>query len=70
MNRQIACVIVAAIGLVVVGCEAPRRRPPPPPAVRYPSQPLSLADVKMLAKSGLSDEVITARFTPRIRCII
>jgi hypothetical protein len=60
MNKQIACVMVAAVGLAVAGCETPRRRPPPP-AVRYPSQPLGLADVKMLAKSGLSDEVIISQ---------
>ena len=62
MNKRIAGIVVAAVALAVVGCETPRRRPPPPPpVVRYPSQLLTLADVKMLAKSGLSDEVIISQ---------
>ena len=61
MNKQIVCIAVATVGLLTLGCETPHRRPPPPPPVRYPSQPMSVADVKMLAKSGISDEVIISQ---------
>jgi hypothetical protein len=59
MNKHMACIIVMAITVMAIGCETPRRRPPP--RVAYPSQPMSLADVKMLAKSGVSDEVILSQ---------
>ena len=62
MNGRMAIVTLATATLMAVGCETPRRRqPPPPPRVQYPSQPLSLADVKMLAKAGMSDEVIISQ---------
>ena len=46
---------------MAVGCETPASTTAAPPRVQYPSQPLSLADVKMLAKSGVSDEVILSQ---------
>jgi hypothetical protein len=62
MNALLSLVAVAALAVVTVGCETPRQYPPPPPpVVRYPSQPLGTADVKMLAKSGISDEVIISQ---------
>ena len=62
MNALLSLVAATAMAAMVVGCETPRRPPPPPPpAVRYPSQPLGTADVKMLAKSGISDEVIISQ---------
>lgn len=60
MNKRIAFVTMAAVAVMAVGCETPPRRPPPS-RVQYPSQPLSLADIKMLAKSGISDEVILSQ---------
>ena len=62
MNALLALVVAATVACMAAGCETPRRPPPPPPrAVLYPSQPLGVADVKMLAKSGISDEVIISQ---------
>ena len=62
MNGRMTMITLAAATVMAVGCETPQRRPPPPPRrVQYPSQPLGLADVKMLAKSGVSDEVILSQ---------
>jgi hypothetical protein len=62
MNALLSLAVASAMAVMVVGCETPRGYPPPPPpAVRYPSQPLGTADVKMLAKSGISDEVIISQ---------
>jgi citrate lyase beta subunit len=60
MNGRMAIITLAAATVMAVGCETPHRQPPPR-RVQYPSQPLSLADVKMLAKSGVSDEVILSQ---------
>jgi hypothetical protein len=60
MNGRMAIITLAAATVMAVGCETPQQRPPPRRA-QYPSQPLSLADVKMLAKSGVSDEVILSQ---------
>ena len=61
MSKQTALVILAAVALMGTGCETPRRRQPPPPPPQYHAQPLGLPDVKMLAKSGVSDEVILSQ---------
>jgi hypothetical protein len=62
MNALLTLIAAAALAAMVIGCESPRRYPPPPPpAVRYPSQRLGTADVKMLAKSGISDDVIISQ---------
>jgi hypothetical protein len=62
MNTLPAVIAAATLGVMAVACETPRRYPPPPPpAVRYPTRPLGTADVKMLAKSGVSDEVIISQ---------
>jgi hypothetical protein len=62
MNKMRGILIaLAAVGFMGIGCETPPPRRPPPPVVRYPSQPLGVADVKMLAKSGISDEVIISQ---------
>jgi hypothetical protein len=61
MNIRTILITVGAVGLMGIGCETPPPRRPPPPVVRYPSQPLGVADVKMLAKSGISDEVIISQ---------
>ncbi len=62
MNALLPLVAATAMAAMVVGCETPRRASPPPgPTVRYPSQPLGTADVKLLAKSGISDEVIISQ---------
>jgi hypothetical protein len=62
MNGRIAIVTLAAVTAMALGCETPRRRPPPPPRrVQYPGQPLGLSDIKMLAKAGVSDEVIMSQ---------
>jgi hypothetical protein len=58
--RRIVFVTLVTAAVSVVGCETPRRRPPPQP-IQYPTQPMSVADVKMLAKSGVSDEVILSQ---------
>jgi len=61
MSKQTVLVILAAVALMGTGCETPRRRPLPPPPPQYHAQPLGLPDVKMLAKSGVSDEVILSQ---------
>ena len=63
MNIRIPFVMMMAIAVLAVGCETPHSRRPPPPLrrVQHPSQPLGLADVKMLAKAGISDEVIISQ---------
>ena len=61
MNGRVAIITVTMATALAVGCETPHRRPPPPRRVQYPSQPMSLADVKMLAKAGVSDEVIISQ---------
>ncbi|MGO9244738.1 MAG: hypothetical protein ACLP0A_11375 [Verrucomicrobiia bacterium] len=62
MNVLLPLVVATAMAVMVVGCETPRSySPPPPPMVRYPTQPLGTADVKMLAKSGISDDVIISQ---------
>ena len=58
MNKPTLLVIAATVTLMGVGCETPRRRPPPP---QYRTQPMGLPDIKMLAKSGVSDEVILSQ---------
>jgi hypothetical protein len=61
MTIRTILITLGAAGLMGIGCETPPPRRPPPPVVRYPSQPLGLADVKMLAKSGISDDVIISQ---------
>ena len=62
MKGRIALVSLAALAAIAVSCETPRRQPPPAPRrVLYPNQPMSLADIKMLAKAGISDEVILSQ---------
>ena len=62
MKGRIALITLAALAATVVSCETPHRRPPPSPRrVQYPSQPMGLADIKMLAKAGVSDEVILSQ---------
>jgi hypothetical protein len=62
MKVLLTLVAAGAVAAMVVGCETPRSYPPPPPpTVRYPSRPLGTADVKMLAKSGISDELIISQ---------
>lgn len=61
MKRQTVLMIAAAITLTGIGCETPRRRPAPPPPPQYRAQPMGLPDIKMLAKSGVSDEVILSQ---------
>jgi len=63
MKKQITSTIVVVLALILVGCEYPRPRrvyyapPPRPPAV----QPVSLADIKILAKSGVAEELILSQ---------
>ena len=63
MNGRMAIVTLATATIIAVGCETPHNGRPPPPLhrVQHPSQPLGLADVKMLAKAGISDEVIISQ---------
>ena len=61
MNRPTLLMMAAAVTLVGIGCETPRRRPVPPPPPQYRTQPMGLPDIKMLAKSGVSDEVILSQ---------
>jgi len=61
MNKPILLMIATAVSLVGIGCETPRRRPAPPPPPQYRVQPMGLPDIKMLAKSGVSDEVILSQ---------
>ena len=61
MNKPTLLMMAAAVTLMGIGCETPRRRPPPPSPPQYHAQPMSLPDVKMLAKSGVGDEVILSQ---------
>jgi len=61
MNKQTVVIIAAAMTFAGIGCETPRRRPLPPPPPQYRTQPMGLPDIKMLAKSGVSDEVILSQ---------
>jgi hypothetical protein len=61
MNKRTVLVMAAVMTFMGIGCETPRRRPAPPPPPQYRYQPLGLADIKMLAKSGVSDEVILSQ---------
>ena len=61
MKKQAILAMAAAMVLVGIGCETPRRRPLPPPPPQYRAQPMGLPDIKMLAKSGVSDEVILSQ---------
>ena len=61
MNAKMAVITLAMATVLAAGCETPHRRPPPPRRVQYPSQPLGLADIKMLAKSGLNDDIIISQ---------
>jgi hypothetical protein len=61
MNKLILLMMAAAMSLMGIGCETPRHRPPPPPPPQYRTQPMGLPDIKMLAKSGVSDEVILSQ---------
>ena len=62
MNALLSLVMAVTVAGMMMGCETPPRPPPPPPQpFMYPSQPMGIADVKMLAKSGLSDEVIISQ---------
>jgi hypothetical protein len=60
MNKPTLVMMAAVVTLVGIGCETPRRRPAPPPPP-YRTQPMGLPDIKMLAKSGVSDEVILSQ---------
>ena len=61
MNKPTLLVMGAVVTLLGIGCETPRRRPPVPPPPPYRTQPMGLPDIKMLAKSGVSDEVILSQ---------
>ncbi|SRR6266404_7179538 len=62
MNKLILLMIAAVMSLLAMGCETPHHRPPPPPPPpQYHTQPMGLEDIKMLAKSGVSDEVILSQ---------
>jgi hypothetical protein len=62
MKKQtVLLMIAAALTFAGVGCETPRRQPAPPPPPQYRVQPMGLPDIKMLAKSGVSDEVILSQ---------
>jgi len=61
MNKLTSLMMAAAMTLIGIGCETPRHRLPPPPPPQYRTQPIGLADIKMLAKSGVSDEVILSQ---------
>ncbi len=53
--------VAVATAVTGMGCETPQRRPAPPPPPQYRVQPMGLPDIKMLAKSGVSDEVILSQ---------
>ncbi len=53
--------MAGVVTLMGIGCEAPQQRALPPPPPQYRVQPMGLPDVKMLAKSGVSDEVIISQ---------
>lgn len=62
MNKLILLMMAGGVTLMGIGCETPHHRPPPPPPPpQYRTQPMGLPDIKMLAKSGVSDEVILSQ---------
>jgi hypothetical protein len=61
MKNETILLMAAALVFTGIGCETPRRRPAPPPPPQYRAQPMGLPDIKMLAKSGVSDEVILSQ---------
>ena len=61
MKKQTLLMIAIVMTFTGIGCETPRRRPLPPPPPQYRAQPMGLPDIKMLAKSGVSDEVILSQ---------
>ena len=61
MNGRMAIITLAAASSHGRWLRNPASTTATPLRVQYPSQPLSLADVKMLAKSGVSDEVILSQ---------
>jgi len=61
MKKQTLLIIATVVALAGIGCETPHRRPSPPPPPQYRAQPMGLPDIKMLAKSGVSDEVILSQ---------
>ena len=61
MNKETLLVVATLVTFTGIGCETPRRRPLPPPPPQYRTQPMGLPDIKMLAKSGVSDEVILSQ---------
>jgi hypothetical protein len=61
MKKRTLLMVAVAATVTGMGCETPRRRPLPPPPPQYRAQPMGLPDIKMLAKSGVSDEVILSQ---------
>lgn len=61
MKKRTLLMMAVAATLSGMGCETPRRRPLPPPPPPYRTQSMGLPDIKMLAKSGVSDEVILSQ---------
>ena len=58
MNYRILCAIAVVGALSVTGINSALADPPPP---MEQGQPVSVPDVKMLAKSGMSDDVILSQ---------
>lgn len=53
MSKRIVSLIVAAVALIAVGQAIPQSA--------APDQPLGLADIKMLTKNGVSDDIILSQ---------
>jgi len=63
MKQRLITLMVVTVGLAIVGCATPPRPasvvvPAPPPVEQHP---LSLADIKAMAKAGVSEEVILSQ---------
>ena len=63
MKQRLITLLVATVGLAIVGCTtAPRPAsvvvPPPPPVEQHP---LALSDIKAMAKAGIAEEVILSQ---------
>jgi hypothetical protein len=60
MNQPLIWTFAGVVSLTGVGCEVPRPLPPPRPPIEQ-GQLATPADVKLLAKAGVSEEVIISQ---------
>ena len=60
MNQPLTWALAVVVALTGAGCETPRPPPPPRPPIQQ-GQVMTPADIKLLAKAGISEEVIISQ---------